>query len=73
MDVYQATSYVNTRCKCLNESSAPAKDAAELFGFIKGLDASEAFTYEDTSKILKILTGAVIELLQKEDSKHEYE
>ena len=72
MDVYQATSFVNTRCKYLKEgSTAPAQDAAEIFGFIKGLDASEAYTSEDTYKILKILTRAVIDLLQKEDSKHE--
>lgn len=65
MDVYHATSYVNTNCRLLKESSAPAQDAAEIFGFIKGLVASEAFTYEDVYKITKILTGAVIDLLQK--------
>lgn len=65
MDVYQAASYVNTSCRCLKESSAPAQDAAEIFGFIKGLVASDAYTYEDAYKLTKILTGAVIDLLQK--------
>lgn len=65
MDVYDAMSYVNSSSKCLKESSAPAQDAAEIFGYIKGLIASEAFTCEDGYKLLKILTGAVIDLLQK--------
>ena len=72
MDVYQATSYVNSSCRCLKESSSPAQDASEIFGFIKGLAASEAYTYEDLYKITKILTGTVIDLLQNtEDNDYE--
>lgn len=71
MDVYDAMSYVNRSCRCLKESSAPAQDAAEIFGFIKGLAASETFTYEDLYKITKILTGAVIDLLQNTEDENE--
>lgn len=65
MDVYLATKYVKTCCEDLYTSEYKARDAADTFGYIRGLDAAEAVEYEDLYKLLVILTGACIRVISE--------
>lgn len=67
MDEYLATKYVLKCCEDLKTSEYKASDAADLFGYIKGLDAAEALVYEDLYKLLTILTGACIRIISEKE------
>ena len=69
MDVYRATKYVSKCCEDLYASDYKARDAADLFGYIRGLDASEIVVYEDLYKLLTILTGTCIRIITEMEVK----
>jgi len=70
MNVYLATKYVLRCTEDLYTSEYKSRDAADLFGYIRGLNASGAIDYEDLYKLLLILTGACIRIITAEDFKN---
>ena len=70
LNVYLAAKYVLRCTEDLYTSEYKARDAADLLGYIRGLNASGAVEYEVLYILLLILTEACVRIITSEDYKN---